>query len=72
MPTFTIAHLEWRRLPQWLKSRILAERPLCLSEVEQEEERCLHAMVHWHDPAERHGAVCRRSHTRLDDNPASG
>jgi hypothetical protein len=73
MPTFTIAHLGLRRVPQWLKCRMLAERrPLCLSEVEQEEERCLEAMKHWHDPAERHGTVCRRSHSRLDNTPASG
>jgi hypothetical protein len=72
VPKFTIVHLELGRLPQWLKTCIPAgTRPPCLSEVEREEERCLEAMLHWRDPArplESH----RRSHTRVDDNPASG
>jgi hypothetical protein len=48
-------------------------RPLRLTEIEQDEERCLEAMLHWHDPVERLWAL-RRSHTHtlVDDNPASG
>jgi hypothetical protein len=49
-------------------------RPLRLTEVEQDEERFLEAMLHWHDPVERLRAFrCRcHTHTLVDDNPASG
>jgi len=39
---------------------------------EQGEERCLGAMLHWRDPVERLRTLRRRSHTLVDDNPASG
>ncbi len=73
VPKFTIVHVEFERLPEWLRSCIPAgTRPVCLSEVEQEEEHCLEAMLHWRDPAGRRGSLRRRCHTRVDDNPASG
>jgi hypothetical protein len=75
MPKFTILAQELRRLPQWWKVDILVRmRPLHLTEVEQEEERCLEAMSHWHDPDERLRRFCCRAHahTLVDDNPASG
>ena len=68
MPTFTIIALElWRKI----LDRV---RPLHLSEIEQPENRCLEAMLHWHDPTERLKALrCRHwRHTLADDNPASG
>ena len=46
--------------------------PLRLTEVEQDEERCLGAMLHWRDPVERLKTLRRRSHTLVDDNSASG
>lgn len=73
MPKFAIIAHEWRRLPEWWKPDILIRmRPLHVSEVEQEEERCLEAMLHWHDPVERVRALRCRIHTLIDDNPASG
>jgi hypothetical protein len=75
MPKFTTIAYEWRRLPEWRKTDIFARlRPLPLSEIEQEEARCLEAMLHWHDPVERLRTLRRHghSHTLVDDNPASG
>jgi hypothetical protein len=43
-----------------------------LTEVEQDEARCLEAMLHWRDPSERSRTLHRRDHTLVDDNPASG
>jgi hypothetical protein len=55
------------------RARILAqERRRWLTEVEQDEDRCLDAMLHWRDPAERSRRLHRRDHTLADDNPASG
>jgi hypothetical protein len=73
MPKFTINVPEWRRLPEWCKTAILARsRLLYLSEVEQEEERCLEGMLHWHDPVERLRTLRCRRRALVDDNPASG
>jgi len=47
-------------------------RPHCLSELEQDEERCLEAMHHWHSPIERSRALHCRRHALVDDNPTSG
>jgi hypothetical protein len=72
-PMFTIVGLKPRPQPSWRKIDIFARlRPLRLTEVEQDEERCLEAMLHWHDPIERLRALRRRGHTLVDDNPASG
>jgi hypothetical protein len=68
---FTIVGRKPRALQSWPKL-LLRIRPLHLSEIEQEEERCLEAMLHWHDQAERLRTLRRRSHTLVDDNPASG
>jgi hypothetical protein len=74
-PMFTIiANGPWR-LPEWRKTGMLDRlRPLRVTEIEQDEERCLEAMLHWHDPTERLRTLrCRCSrHTLVDDNPASG
>ena len=47
-------------------------RQVHVTEIEQEEEYCLEAMLHWHDRSERLSSLRCRSHTLLDDNPASG
>ena len=73
MPMFTIVSYMPRPPPEWRKVNIIARmRPLRLTEVEQDEERCLEAMLHWHDPIERLRALRSRGHTLVDDNPASG
>jgi hypothetical protein len=73
MPMFTIVSYMPRPPPEWRKVNIFARmRPLRLTEVEQDEERCLDAMLHWRDPVERLRTLRRRSHTLADDNPASG
>ena len=75
MPKFTIVAHELRRLPGWWRVDVLVRmRPLRLTEVEQDEEHCLEAMSHWHDPDERLRRLCCRAHehTLVDDNPASG
>ena len=73
MPMFTIVGHRWRRLSEWRKIDIFA-RPRRLTEVEQDEERRLEAMLHWHDPEERLRTLRRRchAHTLVDDNPTSG
>jgi hypothetical protein len=43
-----------------------------VTEIEQSEERCLDAMLHWHDPVETLRRFRHCSHTLVDDNPASG
>ena len=68
MPKFTILHIRpWRNV-------LGRFRPLPLMGIEQCEDRCLEAMLHWHDPSERLRALrCRGGrHTLADDNPASG
>jgi hypothetical protein len=60
-----------RPLPSWRKT-LTRIRQYRIPEIEQEEERCLEAMLHWRDPAERLRRIRRRSHTLVDDNPASG
>jgi hypothetical protein len=62
-----------RSQPTWRRIQIFATlRPQCLTEIEQDEEHCLEAMLHWHDPVERVRALRCRRHTLVDDNPASG
>ena len=75
MPMFTIIAHGASRLPLWGRTEILLRmRPLRLTEIEQEEEHRLEAMLHWHDPEERVRTFrCRcHAHTLIDDNPASG
>ena len=72
-PMLTIVGLNPRPQPSWRKVGIFARlRPLRFTEVEQDEEHCLEAMQHWHDPIERLRALRCRGHTLVDDNPASG
>ncbi len=62
-----------RSQPTWRKIEVFVRlRPLRLTELEQDEEHCLEAMLHWHDPIERLRAPRCRSHTLVDDNPESG
>lgn len=72
MPKFTINAPAWRRLPKWCKTAIARSRQLYVSEIEQEEERCLEGMLHWHDPVERVRTLRCRQRALVDDNPASG
>jgi hypothetical protein len=43
-----------------------------LTEIEQDEERCLEAMLHWRNPIERSRALRCKRRALVDDNPASG
>ena len=62
-----------RALPSWREMHVFAKlRPHCLTEIEQDEEHCLDAMLHWRDPAERLRLLRRRRHGLVDDNPTSG
>ncbi len=63
-----------RAQPSWRKAdEVLARmRPHCLTEIEQDEERCLEAMHHWHSPIERSRSLRCRRHALVDDNPTSG
>ncbi len=75
MPMFRNIAQEVRRLPELGEIHILARmRAPRLTEIEQEEEHRLEAMLHWHDPDERVRTLrCRcHAHTLIDDNPASG
>ena len=73
MPMFTIVGRRESSQPPWRKVDVFARlRPLRLTEVEQDEEHCLEAMLHWHDPIARLRTLRCRSHTLVDDNPASG
>jgi hypothetical protein len=73
MPMFTTAGHKPRPQPSWRKPDIFARlRLLRLTEVEQDEDHCLEAMLHWHDPVARLRALRCRGHTLVDDNPASG
>jgi hypothetical protein len=73
MPMFTIiGHWERSQRSRRKVDAVTRVRAPCLTEVEQEEEHCLEAMLPWHDPfAKLHTLRCRR-HTLVDDNPASG
>jgi hypothetical protein len=73
MPMFATISEKLRTQPTWRKLDVLARwRPHCLTEVEQDEEHCLDAMLHWRDPAERLRMLQCRRHALVDDNPASG
>jgi hypothetical protein len=72
---FGIVGYRPRPPPERFKVNIFVRlRSLRVTEVEQDEERFLEAMSHWHDPAERLRTLrCRcHTHTLVDDNPASG
>jgi hypothetical protein len=70
---FTTISEKLRTQPTWRKIDLFARwRPHCLTEVEQDEEHCLEAMLHWRDPAERLRTLQCRRHALVDDNPASG
>lgn len=73
MPMFATISEKLRAQPTWQKLDVFIRlRPHCLTEIEQDEERCLEAMLHWHDPVERLKTLRGRRHTLVDDNPASG
>ena len=57
--------------PPWRKA-LARMRQVQVTEIEQNEERCLEAMLHWHDPVETLRTLRHRSHTLVDGNPASG
>ncbi len=59
-----------RAPPPW-RETLTRIRQVQVTGIEQNEERCLEAM-HWHDPVERQRTLRYRSHTLVDDNPASG
>ncbi|MGC2787443.1 MAG: hypothetical protein WA397_27170 [Roseiarcus sp.] len=63
-----------RAQPSWRKldEAVAKMRPHCLTEIEQEEEHCLEAMLHWHSPVERSRMFHGRRHALVDDNPTSG
>jgi hypothetical protein len=62
-----LPHLSWRKIHVFDRLR-----PARLTELEQDEEHCLEAMSHWHDPVSRLRTFRSRIHTLVDDNPASG
>ncbi len=62
----------WPRPPPSWRRTFGRMRQLHVAEIEQEEEYCLEAMLHWRDRIERRRNLRCRSHTLLDDNPASG
>jgi hypothetical protein len=62
------ARPSWRRLDEAFAKL----RPHCLTEVEQDEGRCLEAMLHWRNPIERSRALRCKRRALVDDNPASG
>jgi len=72
MPMFAMG--EKHRVQQmWLKIDVFAKfRPHCVTEIEQDEEHCLEAMLHWRDPGERSRIRQCRCHALVDDNPTSG
>jgi hypothetical protein len=73
MPMFTTITEKLRSQPTWRKIDVLARwRPHCLTEIEQDEEHCLDAMLPWRDPAERLRMLHCRRRALVDDNPASG
>jgi hypothetical protein len=73
MPMFTIVGHKPHPQPLWRKVDVFTRlRRLRLTEIEQDEEHCLEAMLHWHDPVARLRMLRCRNHTLVDDNPASG
>jgi hypothetical protein len=73
MPMFATIGDKLRARPTWRKIDVFVRlRPHCQTEVEQDEERCLEAMVHWRDPVAKLRTLRCRGHTLVDDNPASG
>jgi hypothetical protein len=73
MPMFAAISGKLHAAPTWRKIDALARwRPHCQTEVEQDEEHCLEAMLHWRDPAERMRSLRCRRHALVDDNPTSG
>jgi hypothetical protein len=70
MPKSKMIAAETRPDPPWRKT-LTRIRQLRITEMEQDEERCLEAMLHWRDP-DRLRTHRRRSHTLVDDNPTSG
>jgi hypothetical protein len=73
MPMFATISDKLRAQPTWQKIDVFVRlRPHCLTEIEQDEEHCLEAMLHWHDPVAKLRTFRCRSHTLVDDNPASG
>jgi hypothetical protein len=73
MPMFATISDKLQAHPTWLKMAVFARlRPHCLTEIEQDEEHCLEAMCHWHDPDERLKPRPCRIHTLADDNPTAG
>jgi hypothetical protein len=73
MPMFTKVDHKQGHQPPWLRVDVLARlQQLRLTEVEQDEEHCLEAMCHWHNPDERLKPQPCRVHTLADDNPTSG
>jgi hypothetical protein len=72
MPIFAMGE-KLQAKASWFRIDVFARlRPRCLTEVEQDEEHCLEAMVHWHDPVERARTLRCRRHALVDDNPTSG
>jgi hypothetical protein len=69
-----VGYRPWPPPERFKVNTFLRMRPLRVTEVEQDEERCLEAMLHWHDPVERLWALRHHCHTHtlVDDNPASG
>jgi hypothetical protein len=69
-----VGYRPWPPPERFKANTFLRLRPLHLTEIEQDEERFLEAMLHWHDPEERLRTLRHRCHTHtlVDDNPASG
>jgi hypothetical protein len=57
--------------PPW-RETLPRIRQVQVTQIEQNEERCLETMLHWHDPVERPRTLRHRTTTLVDDNPASG
>jgi hypothetical protein len=73
MPMFATISEKLRAQPTWQKLDVFIRlRPHCLTEIEQDEEHCLAAMLHWHDPVAKLRTLRCRGHTLVDDNPTSG
>jgi hypothetical protein len=72
MPMFAMGE-KLQALPSWRRIDILAKlRTHCVTEIEQDEDHCLEAMLPWHDPIERSSALRCKRRALVDDNPASG
>ena len=74
MLTFATLADKLRAQPPWRKldEAMAKMRPHCLTEIEQDEEHCLEAMLHWRDPMERARALRCKQRALVDDNPSSG